>query len=207
MNGTTHKLSFRVPLLTMAALLCGYGAAAQQPRRDAGAAAATTANGEREALARAAMQSASASLEPLGERPVRGTVQFFGGPEGMTVHVQLTGATQGLHGFHVHESTDCEGADRPEKSIHFDPRGRPHGAPEGASERRHAGDLGNVLVGENGSADQWLQSRELTFDGELGIVGRTVVLHAREDDLQSQPGGESGPGVACGVIRMRPTPG
>lgn len=194
-----------MPLLASGALLGDAGA--QEPRRDAGAAAATTANAEREALARAAMQSAAAELEPLGERPVRGTVQFFGGREGMTVHVQLTGATPGLHGFHIHESMECADAERPERSSHFNPGGRPHGAPGDARERRHAGDLGNLLVGGDGSADQWLQSRELTFDGELGIVGRTVVLHAREDDLRSQPGGESGSGVACGVIRMTPTPG
>jgi Cu-Zn family superoxide dismutase len=154
------------------------------------------------------MQSAAATLEPVTrDRQVQGSVQFFGGPDGVTVHVQVSGAAAGLHGFHIHESAECAGAERPEGSLHFNPGGRPHGAPGDASHRRHAGDLGNVLVGGDGTADQWLQNRELTFEGELGIVGRTVVLHAREDDLKSQPDGASGPGVACGVIRMTPRSG
>ena len=86
----------------------------------------------------------------------------------------------GLHGFHVHEFGDntngCMSA-----GPHFNPHGKTHGGP--THEVRHAGDLGNVIAGENGIAKIDIVDKQISLSGNLGILGRTVVVHADQDDL------------------------
>jgi Cu-Zn family superoxide dismutase len=81
------------------------------------------------------------------------------------------------------------------------PSGAPHGDPNDADHRHHAGDLGNVRAENNGTVRQWLRTEDLQLQGPAGVIGKALVVHAGEDDLKSQPSGESGPPVACGVIR------
>lgn len=86
----------------------------------------------------------------------------------------------GLHGFHVHEFGDntngCMSA-----GPHFNPFGKTHGGP--THEVRHAGDLGNVIAGEDGVAKIDIVDKNISLSGNLGILGRTVVVHADQDDL------------------------
>ncbi|KAH7437643.1 hypothetical protein KP509_05G082500 [Ceratopteris richardii] len=90
---------------------------------------------------------------------------------------------------------------------HFNPKGMEHGAPE--DEIRHAGDLGNLVVGEDGSVDISITDSQIPLTGEDSIIGRAVVVHADEDDLGkgghelSKSTGNAGGRLACGVIGLQ----
>ncbi|MFQ5350239.1 MAG: superoxide dismutase family protein [Thermoanaerobaculia bacterium] len=130
---------------------------------------------------------------------VAGEVTFteFAGQVSIAAHI--TGAPVGTHGFHVHQLGDCSSADFKSAGGHFNPTDMPHGAP--TDMERHAGDLGNVEVQDDGTAHHEMTSTMITvMDGPGSIVGRGVILHADADDLVSQPTGAAGARLACGVI-------
>ncbi|KAJ3037061.1 Superoxide dismutase [Cu-Zn] [Rhizophlyctis rosea] len=140
-----------------------------------------------------------------GDSAVTGTVSFTQEAEGQptVVEVSLKGLTPGKHGFHVHEFGDntngCTSA-----GGHFNPNQHTHGAPE--DQVRHVGDLGNVVAGPDGSVNVKITDRLVSLIGPQSIVGRTIVVHADEDDLgktsheQSKITGNAGGRLACGVI-------
>jgi Cu-Zn family superoxide dismutase len=100
----------------------------------------------------------------------------------------------------VHEVGDCSAADATSAKGHFNPAGKSHGHHGGAE--RHAGDMPNLRADASGSASYAGELSMLSLGGDAnGIVGRSVVIHADPDDYKSQPAGNSGKRVACGVIR------
>jgi len=115
----------------------------------------------------------------------------------------IKGLKAGLHGFHIHEFGDntngCTSA-----GAHFNPTGCQHGGPTDAE--RHAGDLGNVQACDKGVAKLNIKDKGITLHGEQSIIGRTVVIHADEDDLgkgcspDSKITGNAGARLACGII-------
>ena len=111
---------------------------------------------------------------------------------------RVTGLTPGTHGFHVHEFGDCSAADFTSAGGHFNPMAQPHGAPQAAA--RHVGDLGNIEAGADGVATLDWTDTQLAFEGMHGIVGRAVIVHAKADDLKTQPTGDAGGRLACAVI-------
>ncbi|WAS95989.1 superoxide dismutase family protein [Nannocystis punicea] len=145
--------------------------------------------------------AAIASLEPLAHSGVRGTVQFtrvMGNR--LRVRAMIQGLTPGLHGFHIHEFGDCSAADGSSAGPHFNPENKRHGGPEGPE--HHLGDLGNVMADAGGRAAIAMGTDAVTLDtGPRGILGRSVVVHADQDDLMTDPSGNSGGRLACGVIR------
>ena len=147
---------------------------------------------------------ASAALEPTKGNEASGTITFK--REGNVVHVQgpLAGMKPGEHGFHIHEKGDCSCPDAECAGPHFSPEKMPHGAPSVA--QRHAGDLGNVTADGEGAATVDVKDSVLKLEGDDSIIGRAVVLHANPDDLKSQPSGNAGPRIACGVIKASSTP-
>jgi len=81
---------------------------------------------------------------------------------------------------------------------HFNPTGAPHGAPDAAS--HHAGDFGNVTADANGEVHTTFTTHSITINsGATGVVGHAIILHANADDLTSQPSGNAGARIACGV--------
>lgn len=133
---------------------------------------------------------------PAGK--VEGTVWFEPAGSGVAVKARVTGLTPGTHGFHVHEFGDCSAADFTSAGGHFNPMAMAHGAPKDAT--RHVGDLGNIEANADGVAMlEWTDS-QLAFEGPHGIVGRAVIVHAKADDLKTQPTGDAGGRLACGVI-------
>ncbi|MBI2822473.1 MAG: superoxide dismutase family protein [Acidobacteria bacterium] len=127
-----------------------------------------------------------------------GTVIFTQEGEQMKVVADVEGVAPGKHGFHIHEFGDCSAPDGSSAGGHFNPDGKPHGAP--ADAERHVGDLGNIEGGPDGMAHlEWTDSF-LSLSGPHSILGRGVIVHAGEDDLKSQPTGNAGGRVACGVI-------
>lgn len=145
---------------------------------------------------------ASAALQGRAGLGISGTVTFTqpGPGRPVTIWAKVDGATQGAHGFHVHEIGDCSAEDFTSAGGHFNPAGVPHAGPDDAE--RHAGDLGNVNVEAEGIGTLQLTSSLLTVeDGPNSVVGRAVILHEAEDDLMTQPTGAAGSRLACGVIR------
>ena len=141
---------------------------------------------------------AMAELNPTAGQTVRGTVHFT--QVGKQVHVvaEVQGLTPGKHGFHVHETGDCSAPDAKSAGGHFNPMGMKHGAPDDA--QRHEGDLGNLIADASGNAHYERMDSSLSFEGTNSIVGRAVIVHAGMDDM-TQPVGNAGARVACGVIR------
>jgi Cu-Zn family superoxide dismutase len=141
---------------------------------------------------------AVAVLHAASGGKVEGTVWFEPAGNGVKVKARVTGLTPGTHGFHVHEFGDCSAADFTSAGGHFNPMSQPHGAPQAAA--RHVGDLGNIEAGADGVATlDWTDS-QLAFDGHHGVLGRAVIVHAKADDLKTQPTGDAGGRLVCGVI-------
>ncbi len=132
---------------------------------------------------------------------VTGTVHFAKTDSGVLVTVNLEGLTPGKHGFHIHEFGDCSASSGTSAGGHFNPGGHEHGDPIG--ETRHVGDLGNVTANEEGAAQMEHLDKHLKLNGENSIIGRSIIVHADEDDLASQPTGNAGARVACGVIGVK----
>jgi superoxide dismutase, Cu-Zn family len=143
---------------------------------------------------------ARAELRPVPGQEVGGVVEFTAAAPGVEVHAQLTGLRPGRYGFHIHEVGDCSDPGTT-AGEHFSPSDRPHGSPAAPPAARHAGDLGNIQADESGHAELRLDVAQLEIEGERGILGRSVVLHGGEDDFETQPDGDAGDPIACGVIR------
>jgi len=145
--------------------------------------------------------SATANLQPTKGNKVWGTVTFTQKGSKVLVVANVNGLKPGLHGFHVHEKGDCSAADGMSAGGHFNPAGKPHGAPDSAE--RHGGDLGNLTADKSGNATLSIEVDGITLDQTANsIVGKSVIVQANPDDLKSQPAGNAGPRVTCGVIRL-----
>ncbi|MBD3163024.1 MAG: superoxide dismutase family protein [Candidatus Eisenbacteria bacterium] len=148
---------------------------------------------------------AVALLEPTEGNDVHGRVEFEVVDGGVRVHAEVEGLTPGLHGFHVHEKGDCSAPDAGSAGGHFAPHGNPHGAPDDLPTERHVGDLGNLNADSTGVARYDRIDMVISLEGENSIVDKAVIVHSGEDDLESQPTGDAGARVACGVIRTEAT--
>ncbi len=147
----------------------------------------------------AASAKGIAVLHPTAGNKVAGTVTFTPIADGVQVHAEITGLTPGKHGFHVHEFGDCSAADASSAGGHFNPNHKPHAGPE--APERHEGDMGNVEADASGNAKLDYVDHQLSLSSDdKSAIGRSVVVHAKPDDLKTQPSGDSGARVACGVI-------
>lgn len=145
--------------------------------------------------------AAAADLHPTQGNTAAGTVNFKSVPEGVQVTARITGLKPlQEHGFHVHEFGDCSSPDAMSAGGHFNPLGRPH-----ASTGGHAGDMPNLKADVNGMAEAKFTVTGMTLasGAATDILGKAVIVHANADDYTSQPAGNSGPRLACGVIRLR----
>lgn len=149
-------------------------------------------------------RTAVAHLDPTQGNRASGTVTFVQEEGGIRVIANITGLKPGEHGFHIHEKGDCSAPDASSAGGHFNPTNDPH-ADHGA-ERRHVGDFGNITATSAGVAHKEFLDKKLSFDGPNSIVGKGVIVHADPDDLTSQPSGNAGARVACGVIEMDEDP-
>jgi Cu-Zn family superoxide dismutase len=127
---------------------------------------------------------------------------FESAPEGVKVTVQVHGLAPGPHGFHVHDVGACAGPEFKTAGGHFNPTGKKHGLlnPEG----HHGGDLPNLAVGADGSGQATALLAGVTLgEGAASLFhpgGTSVVIHAAADDGRTDPAGNSGARIACGVI-------
>ncbi len=137
-------------------------------------------------------------LYPTQGNKVTGTVRFTQVSGGVKVVADLQGLTKGKHGIHIHEYGDCTAPDGTSAGGHFNPKTMIHGSPMDAM--RHEGDMGNIEADESGNAHLEYVDKTLSFEGEASIIGRSIIVHQNEDDLKTQPTGNAGPRIACGII-------
>jgi Cu-Zn family superoxide dismutase len=142
---------------------------------------------------------AEVKVAPIGSNGVHGTLMLEQTGQSVAVKGTLNGLTPGKHGLHIHEGRSCKS-----RGGHFTPINAPHGAPDSADDKHHLGDLGNVVAGQDGTADYSGVAKNVTLTGANNIDGRVLVVHQGEDDLVSQPSGKSGEQIGCGVIKVMP---
>ncbi len=143
--------------------------------------------------------SATASLKPTQGNNASALVNFRQEKSGVLVTAEAKGLSPGLHGFHIHDKGDCSAPDATSAGGHFNPTGQPHGDPHGPA--HHGGDMPMLEADANGNARLEARLEGLTIgSGPTDIVGRGVIIHAAPDDYHTQPTGNSGARVACGVI-------
>ncbi|MBI1871552.1 MAG: superoxide dismutase family protein [Chlamydiae bacterium] len=146
------------------------------------------------------LTKAVAILHPTQGNQVKGMISFTKSSEGIWVVADIEGLTPGKHGFHIHEKGSCDSVDGSSAGGHFNPHQMPHAAPNDA--QRHEGDLGNVMANEKGVAHLEYIDSKISLNGDDSIIGRSVILHAQEDDFKTQPTGNAGARIACGVIEV-----
>jgi superoxide dismutase, Cu-Zn family len=144
------------------------------------------------------IQKAVCVLQPTKGNNVTGTITFTQTDGGIKIVADLQGLAKGKHGFHIHECGDCSSEDGTSAGGHFNPDKKSHGAP--MDMMRHEGDLGNIEADDSGKAHLEYIDKSISFEGEHSIIGRSVIVHKSEDDLKTQPTGNAGARVACGVI-------
>ncbi len=141
---------------------------------------------------------AKAVLKPTFGNYVKGIVTFEKEGSGIKIVADIEGLKPGKHGFHIHEKGDCSAADASSAGGHFNPLGTLHGSPDATV--RHVGDLGNIEADQSGRAHYERFDKVIAFEGKNSILDRAIIVHEKEDDFVTQPTGNAGARVACGVI-------
>jgi len=146
-------------------------------------------------------QKASANLEPKSGSQAKGEVNFVWQGNDVLINGKFSGLKPNSEqGIHVHEKGDCSAPDATSAGGHFNPETKMHGVPD--SGMNHAGDMPNIKSDANGNAVYTAKLHGFAVNtGPNGIVGRAVVVHKDPDDYKTQPAGNSGPRIACGVIK------
>lgn len=149
------------------------------------------------------LKNASTVLEAKsGNKTVKGKVDFIREKKGVRVIANVEGLKpNSKHGFHIHENGDCSAVDASSAGGHFNPTGQPHASPD--ADIHHIGDLGNLESDKSGKAtiNQLFEDLSLDKSNKAFIGSKALVIHAKADDLESQPSGDAGDRIACGVIK------
>jgi Cu-Zn family superoxide dismutase len=194
-------VSLLVPLVGLAiALGCESNTSAQDPGAKGGAGAG--AGEHKMAIAKVTPSKASATQPSSGQ--AKGTIEFH--QSGEKVHI--TGEISGLrpnakHAIHIHEKGDLSAPDLTSAGAHYNPEKHQHGAPA-TQGSVHAGDLGNLQANDKGVAQMDLTVTNISLGGSKNdVIGKPVIIHAKEDDLKSQPSGAAGDRIGGGLIEMQ----
>jgi len=144
-----------------------------------------------------AARTATATLKTADGKDV-GKVTIREQAGGLGVKVEVHGLPAGLHGAHLHAVGKCEAPDFASAGGHWNPTGMKHGSmnPQGP----HEGDMPNLTVGANGKGSLSMKIAGASFDTLMDADGAAMVIHAGQDDLKSDPSGNSGGRLACGVL-------
>ena len=140
-----------------------------------------------------------AAVQPTAGNQASGTVWFVQQGPDVLVRGRISGLKPNQeHGFHVHEKGDCSAPDGTSAGAHLNPDGKPHG-PQGGP--HHAGDMPSLKADATGTADFRMTVQGSVLSGAPGdFAGKGVIVHAAPDDYTTQPTGNSGARIACGVI-------
>lgn len=142
--------------------------------------------------------TAIAVIHPTKNSKVHGTVTFTKRSNGVHVTAEIYNLPSGKHGFHIHEYGNCSASNASSAGGHFNPTNKKHGCLD--SKEHHVGDLGNITADKSGYGryDKTVQSLQL--EGPDSIIGRAVIIHEKADDCKTQPTGNAGARLGCGVI-------
>lgn len=145
-------------------------------------------------------------LSPTSGQQAHGTVRMVQEGDRVVVHARVAGLTPNReHGFHVHEKGDCSAPDASSAGEHLNPDGKPHGPQHG---EHHVGDLPSLKADAAGVAMANFEVKgTLLGAGAADLIGKALVVHADPDDYSSQPSGNAGRRIACGVIATPVKPG
>lgn len=154
------------------------------------------------APATSSVAAAVANLSAASGSLVSGRLTLRPMGDGIHVNGEIGGLPpNSSHGFHIHEKGDCSAADASSAGGHFNPAGQPHG--RASAPRHHAGDSDNLVADAQGVAkvDAHFGGIVLGGGGGNDAIGKAIVVHADPDDYRSQPAGNAGARIACGVIK------
>ena len=152
-------------------------------------------------LGHAGKTVASATIDAKSGSKVKGKATFTAGDKGaITLRIEVSDATPGLHAVHIHEKGDCSSPDGKSAGDHWNPTHMEHG--KWGVEHFHLGDIGNMSVGPDGKGTITLDTTKWTAGGGgvNDVIGHAIVVHGGVDDFKSQPAGNAGPRIGCGVI-------
>jgi len=161
---------------------------------DAGSSSAPSAAGA--PAQSAAVALATANLEPRSSSNISGNARITPSGSGVVVLVEVQNATPGEHGVHIHEKGDCSDPAAQNAGPHYNPKSSHHGGV--STPVRHAGDLGNMQVDSTGRGLLVVSISDLSIND---VIGRSVIVHEKKDDLQTDPSGNSGGRFSCGTIQ------
>ena len=147
--------------------------------------------------------TAKATMEAASGSKVTGEANFTDEGDGkVRFELSAENLTPGEHAVHIHEKGDCSAADASSAGGHWNPTMKPHGK-RGDGTSFHKGDIGNMTVGNDGKG-----TLTLTVDGwsiggadSTNVVGKSVIIHEKADDFTTQPTGNAGGRLSCGVIK------
>jgi Cu-Zn family superoxide dismutase len=144
---------------------------------------------------------AVAAIESKSDSHVTGKATFREADGKVTLKIEIEGAEPGTHAIHLHEKGDCTAPDGTSAGGHWNPTHEDHGKWVGPS--FHHGDIGNIEVGADGKGTLTLTTDLWTIGGapETDVVGKTIIVHAKADDFTTQPTGNAGGRVGCGVVK------
>ena len=151
-------------------------------------------------LPTAPAEQAHAVIGSLNDSGVTGMAVFTQNGDQITLTAEIQGASPGLHAIHIHANGDCSAPDGTSAGGHWNPTDVAHG--KWGEGEFHLGDIGNITVGEDGTGritlttDLW----EIGTGSDIDVVGRSIIVHADADDFVSQPSGNAGARIGCGVI-------
>jgi Cu-Zn family superoxide dismutase len=141
-----------------------------------------------------------AYIDPKSESELTGKALFLNEPGQVALQIDLENAPSGKLAVHLHETGDCSAPDGTSAGSHWNPTGEAHG--KWADGAHHLGDIGNIVVGEDGkgsltlTTDRWSMGTGETND----VIGKAVIVHAKADDFSTQPTGAAGSRIGCGVV-------
>lgn len=155
--------------------------------------------GAQEQVSDTGVEFYTATISPTEGNDTQGTVTFRRTGDGIAVVANIENLEpNSRHGFHIHQYGDCTAPDATSAGGHYNPTQERHGGRQ--ADERHVGDLGNLESNDRGIANLEYIDDKLTMDGAHTILGRGIIVHAGEDDYETQPTGDAGGRIGCGVI-------
>lgn len=143
------------------------------------------------------VSQARADMHSTKMKSISGTVTFEAQDGSLVVKTDLKGLKPNAHlGFHIHQLGFCEGPDYKTAGDHYNPGHMKHGGPMGPE--KHKGDMGNLLTDKAGNSNERIVLSDMKLDE---LIGKSVLIHEKADDFKTQPSGNSGARIACGLIR------
>ncbi|WP_081211556.1 superoxide dismutase family protein [Salegentibacter sediminis] len=156
---------------------------------------------ESESESESEMKKVTVTMSPNNNSNLAGEVVFTQEDGEVSMTALITGLPEGEHAIHIHENGDCS-EDGSAAGGHWNPTDEKHGK-WGDAEGYHKGDIGNFTTDSNGNGTITMSTDEWCIgcgDEEKDILGKSVIVHDGVDDFTSQPSGNAGTRVGCGVI-------